>query len=757
MDESFGKSFAKAQQLHGISLSSFVASVSLSAVIFTLEVLVFLIIRKRFPDFYTTVPEHLDSNPKNWKRYIATNILRFDRRHEHFDRYFFRRYLRSLILIFTPASLLITPILVPLNYTNGKTAVLGVSGLDALGWSNVGLDQADRYWVHLVFSLLFTGHVCWVIWNELTFYVATRQHSPYAALCTVLIDSIPDDWMSEKVLTSQLEVFPGEITAISFNRDYSAISQLAASREGLARALEVAEISNIRKACRAGVQKRAKRSSIFRGPRHSSYQSRNLLNLFAWLRLEKVDTTMVYREELREAGEKMDFYRAAPEEFPLLRSAFITFASPLAAHIACQTVIHTSSGYMTPRTMPLSVDDVVWSNVNITWRDRTIRTVLSNVLIAATAIACVVPVALAGLLSQIIYITQAVSWLSWINELPESFLGLLQGVLPPILVTVLVKGFILILDYLVRKQGISSRSQIDLKIQDYYFYFLFVQVTLVVSLSAGLTAIANEMASGASLAATLAKNLPKASNYFISYILLQALSVSANSLLRMDRLFGKLILGPIFDKSVTQMMTRKKGQDLQWGTFVPVFTNLSCIGFLYAIISPIIIPFQVLAIGLFWIIFSSSSILLTERDHGGLFYPKALKHLLIGLYLMQVCLVALFLLVRDSQGNARCIGQACIMVLATGLTIVYHRLLCRAFNPLLSFSPTALKDALAKDATPSPIFLHKALRSSPAISIPKDGYGIGSARALQLREELKDVIISNSDATITEAGKLQLR
>ncbi|KAI1663587.1 PHM7-cyt multi-domain protein [Pyrenophora tritici-repentis] len=363
----------------------------------------------------TTVPEHLDSNPKNWKRYIATNILRFDRRHEHFDRYFFRRYLRSLILIFTPASLLITPILVPLNYTNGKTAVLGVSGLDALGWSNVGLDQADRYWVHLLFSLLFIGHVCWVIWSELALYVASRQHAPNAALCTVLVDSIPDDWMSEKVLTSQLEVFPGEVTAISFNRDYSAISKLAERRERMARALETAEISNIRKACRAGVRKQAKRSSIFRGPRHSSYQSRNLLYLFAWLRLEKVDTTLVYREELRKTGEKMDLYRAALKEFPPLRSAFITFANPLAAHMVCQTVIHTSSGHMTPRTMPLSVDDVVWSNVNITWRDRTIRTVLSNVLIAATAIACVVPVALAGLLSQIIYITQAVSWLSWIN------------------------------------------------------------------------------------------------------------------------------------------------------------------------------------------------------------------------------------------------------------------------------------------------------------------------------------------------------
>jgi hypothetical protein len=50
MDESFGKSFAKAQQLSGISLNSFIASVSVSAVIFSLEVLVFLIVRKRFPD-----------------------------------------------------------------------------------------------------------------------------------------------------------------------------------------------------------------------------------------------------------------------------------------------------------------------------------------------------------------------------------------------------------------------------------------------------------------------------------------------------------------------------------------------------------------------------------------------------------------------------------------------------------------------------------------------------------------------------------
>jgi hypothetical protein len=50
MDESFGKSFAKAQQLYSISLSSFIASVSVSAALLLLEALVFLIVCKRFPD-----------------------------------------------------------------------------------------------------------------------------------------------------------------------------------------------------------------------------------------------------------------------------------------------------------------------------------------------------------------------------------------------------------------------------------------------------------------------------------------------------------------------------------------------------------------------------------------------------------------------------------------------------------------------------------------------------------------------------------
>jgi hypothetical protein len=96
-------------------------------------------------------------------------------------------------------------------------------------------------------------------------------------------------------------------------------------------------------------------------------------------------------------------------------------------------------------------------------------------------------------------------------------------------------------------------------------------------------------------------------------------------------------------------------------------------------------------------------------------------------------------------------------VLAIGLTIVYYRLLCRVFNSLLSFSPTALNTTLAKNVMLSLPFLYKALVLSPAIRIPSNSYSISSTRALQLKEELKGVTISNTDATITALGKIYLR
>tara|TARA_R110002003_G_scaffold572_2_gene20520 strand:- start:10668 stop:11132 length:465 start_codon:yes stop_codon:yes gene_type:complete len=148
--------------------------------------------------------------------------------------------------------------------------------------------------------------------------------------------------------------------------------------------------------------------------------------------------------------------------------------------------------------------------------------------------------------------------------------------------------------------------------------------------------------------------------------------------------------------------------------------------------------------------------LLTEQDNGGLFYPKAIKHLITGLYFMEISLLALFLLIRDAQGEAVCIAQACLMAFATVLTAVYHHLLRRAFDPLLLFSPVAGQHRLPRESSASS-FHHKALRSSFIIRLPIDARGTGAAEASQIREELRGLDVVEDEATITPTGNLRLR
>lgn len=123
---------------------------------------------------------------------------------------------------------------------------------------------------------------------------------------------------------------------------------------------------------------------------------------------------------------------------------------------------------------------------------------------------------------------------------------------------------------------------------------------------------------------------------------------------------------------------------------------------------------------------------------------------------MECSLTALFFLSRNSRGEAACTAQGCLMAFTIPLTVVYHHLVCKAFNPLLTFSPTSIGDRLSSRSAKPFSFEHKALASASAIRIPKDDLGIGSNEAAQLREALRSTPVLEDDATITSSGKITL-
>ncbi|KAI5805211.1 DUF221 domain protein [Geopyxis carbonaria] len=414
---------------------------------------------------------------------------------------------------------------------------------------------------------------------------------------------------------------------------------------------------------------------------------------------KKVDTITYCRREVARLNTEIEQDQQSPEKYPLMNSAFIQFNQQVAAHMACQAVSHHVPQHMSPRHIEVSPNDVVWGNMRMQWWERYIRSVAITAATGGLIIGWAFPVAFVGLISQINYLTDTIKWLGWIDSLPESVIGVISGVLPPLFLGILMAVLPMILRLFARIKGAHTGMAIEKSVQAMYFAFLFVQVFLVVSISSGITAVVEEISKQPFQAPEiLAKNLPKASNFFFSYLLLQAFTVSGGALLQIVVLLINFVLAPLIDKTAREKFTRSTAlTEIKWGTFFPVYTNLACIGIVYSVISPLILIFNVITFSLFWLVYRYNLLFVVNFrfDTGGLLFPRAINQLFTGLYVMEVCLVGLFFLVRDTQNRVACAPQGIIMVIATILTGLYQLTLNRAFGPLFTYLPITLEDDAA--------------------------------------------------------------
>ena len=294
----------------------------------------------------------------------------------------------------------------------------------------------------------------------------------------------------------------------------------------------------------------------------------------------KVDTINHCRKELARLNVEIEREQCEPEKFPLMNSAFIQFNNQVAAHMACQAVSHHSPFHMAPRMVEISPEDVIWDNMSMKWWESYLRTTVVVLAIIGLVIGWAIPVTFTGLLSQVHYLASTFKWLSWLLRTPAILLAIIQGVLPQIILGLLLFLLPVILRILVRFQGNRTGMSVELAMQSYYFFFLFVQVFLVVSISSGITTVVQQVTkSPQSVPSILAQNLPKASNYFFSYLLLQGLSTSAGALVQIWTLLQCYVFARLFDKTARDKWRRQTSLPLiGWGTFFPVYTNLAAIG-----------------------------------------------------------------------------------------------------------------------------------------------------------------------------------
>lgn len=410
---------------------------------------------------------------------------------------------------------------------------------------------------------------------------------------------------------------------------------------------------------------------------------------------KKVDTIYWCRGELARLNLEIELDQKNPERFPLMNSAFIQFNHQVAAHMACQAVTHHVPKHMAPRTVEISPKDVIWDNMSIKWWEAWLRTASVLAIVIGMIVLWTIPVSFTASLAQISSLANKYSWLHWLNNIPHKVLQAIAGVLPAIVLAILLALVPMILSFLAFLQGAQTGMEKQRSVQNYYFGFLFVQVFLVVSISGGAFAALGSSTNITSIPETLATQLPKAANYFFSYMILQALSVSSGTLLQLTTLILWYLLPKILDNTAREKWKRNTTlPSVTWGTFFPVYTNFACIGLIYVVVAPIIVFFAIITFSLLWIAHRYNMLYVSrfQLDTGGLLYPRAINQTFTGLYFMELCLIGLFFLVQDENGNAACAPQAIIMIVAAVFTVIYQVLLNWSFGPLFRHLPITFED-----------------------------------------------------------------
>ncbi|KAK7615844.1 hypothetical protein IWX50DRAFT_570373 [Phyllosticta citricarpa] len=411
---------------------------------------------------------------------------------------------------------------------------------------------------------------------------------------------------------------------------------------------------------------------------------------------KKVDVILYCRLQLLELNKEIARDEAQLEKFPLMNSAFIQFNHQAAAHMACQSITHHKPKNMGPRIIEMDPKDVIWDNLSITWWNKYIRTTSVIAIIIGIIITWAIPMAFVGLLSQLDTIATRLTWLHWVANLPRWLKSVIQGVLPPTLQALLLIVLPDIFRLLVEFTGVPTRVQVELDLQAYWFIFLFVQVFLVVTLSSGLTNVIQQIAnSPLSVPQILAQNLPKGSNYFYSYMILQALTSSSLTLSQIAALFQWYVLGKAIDSTAREKFNRvTKLPSLGWGTAFALHTNFTCIVLIYSIVAPLMLFFGCL-VSILYLIVQRYNCLFVNRwktDSGGLFFPRAVNQTFTGIYVLVLVLIGLFFLVRDKKGNVVCIPHAIVMIVVGLLVIIYHYMLNKSLGSLFTYVPITMED-----------------------------------------------------------------
>lgn len=735
------------------SVSTFLWSAIFNLVIFVIFVVGFLILRphqKRIYQGRSTIdtipqkdrPRPLKSGIFAWFQDLVTRPESEILEETGLDGYFFLRYLRFNVLNCIAGIVILFPILLSINATGGNDQ----SGFDILSFTNV--KGSARFWAYAFLAWLFIPFVLFQIYREYVYYISVRQAvltSPaYKNLLssrTVLIQTLPDDYLDEKKLRS---LFDG-VKYVWINRVQKKLVEKVEERDKLAMKVENAEVSLLKTAIKNRFKSEKKKNATpIEGTNIDAYvpEKKRPTHRLKFLIGEKVDTINYGKEHIPELNGEIKYMQDTHKDAKPLNSAFLAFHTQEQAEVAVQVLVHHQALHMAPRYIGIRPEDIVWVNLRMFWWERLVRSWGALLFIIALIVFWSFPVAFVGLVSNLKSLQQKVPFLHWLDRIPEWAFGAISGILPTVMLAVLMALLPIVLRLMAKISGCPSIPFVEYYVQNAYFGFQVVQVFLVVTLASSATSVVPKIVSEPTSAMNLlASQLPKASNFYISYFLLQGLSIAGGALIQIVALVLLHVMSYLLDSTPRKKWTRWNFLgSTGWGTVFPIYTNLAVISITYAMISPIILCFSGAAFILIYLAYLHNLIFTVSPSEGrGIYYPRALTQTFVGIYIGEVCLLGLFVF-----GKAW--GPVVFQALLIAATVFVQVTLKSAFHPMLFSLPRDL----VRDNSSKQYISENTLLLQSGGGIPLQDLGQNPEK--HQADSLSEAIPTTSQSRLEEGG-----
>eukprot|EP00039_Didymoeca_costata_P024618 m.10853 g.10853 ORF g.10853 m.10853 type:complete len:821 (+) comp4343_c0_seq1:176-2638(+) len=503
-------------------------------------------------------------------------------------------------------------------------------GIDTLSLANV--EAESNVLVATFFaSIMFTAYACFLLQEMYLIWIKYRykhliKNAENGLGLSILVQFLPEDVKDDESFARFYKsIFKEKFETSMIPRDFSKCVKLRAKIDALRWKLELAETKweDLQQKEKENPKKKAKR------PQHKTKM----------LCGKKVDSIDWYKEEIEKLRGQIE-EEFKKEKKPLCQG-FVTFNSTVATLCAEGILAPSAVPYAMEHTFAPEPRDVYWPNLKLDHKQRQIRSLLMAAATFWLVFFWIIPVAFVASLTTLSALGERIPFLEPLQDAHPILTGLLEGILPGL--ALILFNFLLpkILLQFAKVEGLEADSWMQVSIFKRFFIFIIVNNFLAITLAGAvfdqLDVLIEDPTSVVELLGTA---VPKTATFFATFIILVGFVQIPLQLLNIAPLAIGTIMKKTLAKTPAQQDRVEAPGSILYGKDYGRHMLVMLVGFCYAPIAPIILPFAFIyfALGYITIKYRVLYYFVPTDEGGGAFWPELFQRIRVAMLVAHITL-----------------------------------------------------------------------------------------------------------------------